>query len=790
MLKNYLKSALRFLKHNKVFALINAMSLSIALAVTFIITLYVVNEYSYDRCHANYKRIFRVLNYYVDYKKSYTGTPYVLASALKTEYPQVEKSISLISTSTLRIKVEDKDFTVSDAVLTNSEVFDIFTLPFVKKVQQEDLLEDKNSIVISQELAGKIFPGQDPMGKGITVRLFDGDRLFLVKGVFRDIPLNSTFKAQCFLSSNLAIKELNKDYNVTDSDKDWTINSFVTWVLLSKNSDAKELEKQFHSFELKNLGQNSHYHYLLQNLAKVYLGSENVGNPGIIGNTKNIRLFITIALLIILIASTNYIILSTSVSSERSKEIGLRKTFGANNLSIKYQLYSESIIMAIAVMPISILIMWSALPTASKLFETPIQIISSNILVYILISLALTLFIGILSGIYTSTILSRLEVSNILKNSIQTGKKKTLLRSSLIVFQLIIFCSFVSAVLIIRAQYQYAIKRDPGHYNSNIIILNLGRNFNGYPALLNVIKTNSNVIMAAGCAECLPMQNSGMGIFQHFQDKEVRVQVEAMYVDFNFLETMGIKLVEGRYFSKEFRSDLGEARIINETAVKKLGIVNPVGQKFASGTIIGVVKDFNLHSIYTEIPPAFIQLTDEYIMQLVVLCSPGSLKNVRQMLEAEWKKLGTEEPFSYETIEDLIANIYLSEKKLSTLVVIYAIITILIAASGLFGLTLFIVRSRTKEIGIKKVFGCSEKSIIYSFLLQNFVLVLIAASISIPVTLYFITNWLKNFAYKININWWAFVIPFLIALIIVQLTVFAYSYNISRINPIKALRYE
>ena len=525
-------------------------------------------------------------------------------------------------------------------------------------------------------------------------------------------------------------------------------------------------------------------------MAKVYLGSENVGNPGIIGNTKNIRLFITIALLIILIASTNYIILSTSVSSERSKEIGLRKTFGANNLSIKYQLYSESIIMAIAVMPISILIMWSALPTASKLFETPIQIISSNILVYILISLALTLFIGILSGIYTSTILSRLEVTNILKNSIQIGKRKTLLRSSLIVFQLIIFCSFVSAVLIIRAQYQYAIKRDPGHYNSNIIILNLGRNFNGYPALLNDIKANSNVIMAAGCAECLPMQNSGTAVFQHFQDKEVRVTVEAMFVDFNFLETLGIKLVEGRYFSKEFGSDLGEAKILNETAVQKLGIVNPVGQKFAGGTIIGVVKDFNYHSIHTEIPPAFIQLSDEYVWQLVVHYSPGSLKNVLQMLELEWKKFGAGKPISYETIEDLITNIYLSENKLSILVAIYAIIAILIAASGLFGLTLFIVRSRTKEIGIKKVFGCSEKSIIYSFLWDNFVLVLIAASISIPITLYFMTNWLKNFAYKININWWAFVIPFLIALIIVQLTVFVYSYNVSRINPINALKYE
>ena len=471
MFKNYFKSAICFWKHNKVFASINTLSLSIALAVTFIIMLYVVNEYSYDRCHANFKRIFRVLNYYVDYKKSYTRTPYVLASALKAEYPQVEKSISVISTSGLRIKVEDEDFTVSDAVLTNSEVFDIFTLPIVNKVEQDDLLEDKSSIVISQELAGKIFPGQDPIGKGITVSLSDGDRLFLVKGVFRDIPLNSTFKAQCIFSSKLIIEGLNKSYSVTNADKNWTINSVVTWILLSKNSDAKELEEQFQAFELKNLGQNSHYHYLLQNLSKVYLGSENIGNAGIKGNTKNIKLFITIALLIILIASANYIILSTSVSSERMKEIGLRKTFGANNREIKYQLYTESVLMAIGIMPISILIMWSALPIASNLFQTPIQIIPSNIPIYIVISFALTLFIGILSGTYISTILSRLEVTNIIKKSIQTGKRKTLLRSSLIVFQLIIFCSFVSSVLIIRSQYQYAIKRDPGHYNSNVIIL-------------------------------------------------------------------------------------------------------------------------------------------------------------------------------------------------------------------------------------------------------------------------------------------------------------------------------
>jgi len=205
VLNNYLKSALSFWKHNKTFALINAMSLSVALAVSFIIMLYVINEFSYDRCHTNYKRIFRVLNYYVDYKKSYTETPFILASALKSEYPQVEHSISVRSAFGIRIQVEDKLFTVSEAVFTDSEVFDIFTLPIVQKVQQGDLLEDKNSIVISQELAKKIFPGRDPIGEEITVNSSIGDLIFFVQAVYKDLPPNSTFKAQCLLSNKLYV---------------------------------------------------------------------------------------------------------------------------------------------------------------------------------------------------------------------------------------------------------------------------------------------------------------------------------------------------------------------------------------------------------------------------------------------------------------------------------------------------------------------------------------------------------------------------------------------------------
>ena len=791
MFYNYLKSALRFWKQNKIFAFVNALSLTIALAVSFIIMLFAVNEFSYDRCHSDFKRIFRILNFYTDYKKSYTGTPFVLASSLKEEYPQIEKSVSVRSISNLRIKVQDEYFIVSDAAFTDSEVFNIFTLPIIKGLQSSDLLEEKNSIVISQSLAKRIFPGLDPIGKEITGSLDNEDHLFLVKGVFKDFPPNSTLRFQCFMSSKLALEALNKAYSITNADKNWTINSWITWILLSKNSRAKDLEKQFQAFELKNLGQNSHYHYLLQNLSDVYLGSENIGNAGFKGNLKNVRLFITIALIIILVAALNYIILSTSVSSERAKEIGLRKTFGAEGSSIKYQLYNESILMAIAVMPISILVMWLALPIAKDLLQTPLQIIPSNIIYYILLFLVLTLFIGMASGIYSSTILSRMEVINVFKNSVQIGKKKTLLRSSLIVFQIIIFCSFVSSVLIIHSQYQYAIKRNPAHYNKNILLINLGRDFMGYSAFINNIKANPNVIMASGTRECLPMQNSGIGMFPHYQDKEVRVQVETMLVDFDFLETMGIELISGRNFSKEFSSDITQSVILNETAVKKLGIPDPIGLSYGNWrTIIGVVKDFNLHSIHSEIPATFIYLTDNYIKQIAVSYLPGSFNSVLSTTESEWKKFSPDKPFNYQTIEDLITSLYSSEKKLSISVVIYAIISILIAASGLFGLTLFIARTRTKEIGIKKVFGCSGKSIIYSFLKENFILVLIATLLSIPITLYFMTKWLNNFVYKINISWWVFVVSFLVASVIVHLTVFVYSYKVSHINPVNTLRYE
>jgi putative ABC transport system permease protein len=262
-----------------------------------------------------------------------------------------------------------------------------------------------------------------------------------------------------------------------------------------------------------------------------------------------------------------------------------------------------------------------------------------------------------------------------------------------------------------------------------------------------------------------------------------------MFVDYNFLNTMGIDLIKGRDFSEEFGSDV-KATILNEEAVKQLGIIDPIGKPFGSRTIIGIVKDFNIYSIKSKIPPVSIGLNERDFHQVEVHYKQGTLNDLLPFLKAEWGKIVIDRPLIYSTIEEHIRDIYSSDRNLSTIVSIFAMFSLLIATIGLFGLTLFISKTRTKEIGIRKIFGSSARSIIYSFLQSNFILVLLASLFSIPVTLYVMSKWLNNYSYKVHISWWVFAIPFVVSTIVVLLTVFIHSNKASRINPVKALRYE
>lgn len=790
MFRNYLKTSLRFFKHNKLFAGINVLGLSIALAASFIILLYVINELSYNRCHKNRAQVYKVLNCYVEFKSTFSGTPYILATALKEEFPQIKKAVRTRRVNGLKLKLNEELINISNAVGADSEIFDIFTLPMVDKQSDNALLDEPNAIVLSRELAEKFFPQQDPIGKEMRGFVNNQEQSFIVKGVFENIPVNSTFQAQCFLNNKWTVDDINAAFNVTDSNVSWDKDFWTTWLLLAPGVDPKVLQQQFHAFEIKHLGEKPIKNYSLQNLSDIYLGSSQVMNAGITGKMSNVKLFSAIAALIVLVAALNFIILSTAVSTGRAKEIGIRKTNGASINSIKIQLLVESVLLSVLVLPLALILAWVGLPYAGMLFQTKLEIIPSNILFYCFIYMGLVLFIGIASGLYTSAYLSRLKVMDVLKNTTISGKRKQIFRTSLIVIQLVIFCSFLASTLIIRSQYLFALKKDLGYSNKNILFVDFGRDFKEYATYINNIKANPNIIMAGGTMEGLPMMSSMSMVFPNFQDNNQKIVVEGMAVDYNFLKTMGMSVVEGRDFSEEFGSDMTNSAILNKTAVKRLSISDPVGNKIGNLVIIGVIDDFNLHSIRTDIPPLMITMTNRYINQVAIRYQPGTLNTLLPFLEKEWRKVAPERPFYHSTIEEMIENLYSTEKNLSIIVTIFAMFTLLIASFGLFGLTLFIAQSRTKEIGIKKVFGSNSKMIIYSFIKQNLIMVFIATVLSIPVTIYVMTRWLNNFSYHTTISWLFFAIAFIAAVIVVLSTVFIQSYKASCINPVEALRYE
>lgn len=788
MFKSYLTSTLRFLYRNKLFAGINIIGLSLALAVSFIILLFVVNEFSYNKGFNKRKQIYRMILTYTSVKLTQPEIPYVLCSELKRSFPQVEYAAPIRYVRPFKLKKNDEFISIRSVASTVSDFFSIFDIPLTGT--KENILDDPNSIVLSKKQAEKFFPDENPVGKEIMGSVGGKEQLFVVKAVFDDFPVNSSIQADCFVNTKWSLDQINQSQKIADADVNWNSLNWNIWVLLKEKTDTAAVNEQFRTIEAKNYKKDYYLTFSLQSLSDVYFHSAGMVNAGKVGNMKNIRIFSAIAFLIILMAAFNYIILSTAVSSGRSKEIAIRKTNGASIKSIKKQMLGESVFLSLMVLPIAVCLALFIRPYAEELFQMKLHIIQSNLVSYILIYLLLTLFIGLFSGLYTSTYLSRLNVIGILNNGTVSGKGKPFLRSALITVQLVIFCSFISGTLIIRSQYQYALNKDLGYQSNNILLVDMGRDFKEYKAFINSINSIPEVKSAAGTMDALPALGSTIGGTPNFQDPSKVVEMEGLFVDYNFIETMGIKVLKGRSFSEKFGGDLKNSVLINEKAVKDLGIEDPIGKILEGRTIIGVVNDFNLHTIRTDIPPLRIYLYDRYIDKAAINYMPGKLDVLLPKIEKEWKAIAPDRPFQYETIEDVIKGIYESEKNLSLIVSISALFSLLIAALGLFGLTLFIARTRTKEIGIKKVFGSTEKSIIYSFLKENFIMVVVASILAIPITYYFMNRWLSNFSYKVGINFWFFVVAFFIAMLVVLLTVLFHSFRASRTNPVEALRYE
>jgi putative ABC transport system permease protein len=751
--------------------------------------LYVINELSYDNFNTNGNRIYRVINYYVNFNKTMPFTPYILAETLQREFPQVDKAISISEIKDFKIRSDNEFINVEDVISTDPRIFDIFSLKLIENFSTQKIFSEPNSILISRNLANKICK-ENPVGKQIEGIINNEIQIFVITGVFEDIPENSSIKAQCILDKRWSIECANKENKTTDAGYDWDIDICTTWVLLSEENDVSSVNKQLRALEIKYIREDPDRIFSLQKLKDVYLGSSDILYSEIHGNIKNLKMFSFIAFVVILVASINYIILSTAISTKRFKEIGIKKLSGAQTGGIRIQFLFESALLTLLVLPVALIFMLIALPFASELFQTELSIIPSNIVKYICLYIILTILIGIASASYNSYYLSAMNVQGVFRNKISYGKKRQHLRSSLIAIQLVIFCSFVSGTLIIHSQWKYSLTTDPGFNTKNILVVNIGSNHKAYAAFRNTIKSNPYVISITGCGESIPIQAYSGFLISHPEDKTRKIPVQRMMVDYNFFDTMGMHIISGRDFSEEYGSDNKMATILNETAVHELGLNDPVGKFAGSNRIIGLVRDFNVYSLRSKIPAVSIQMTDGNLNNVILHYKQGTLRNLLIFLKNEWNKIAPDYQISFTTMDESIHNTYSSEITLCKIVLISSLFILLIASIGLFGLILFVAKSRTKEIGIKKIFGSSESLIIFSFLRGNIVLVILSNLMSVPITLLVMTDWLKNYTYKIHLSFWFFIIPFVISMILVLSTVFLQAYKASRINPVSALKYD
>ncbi len=794
MIKNYLKTAYRFFLRNKIFSIINIIGLSIGMVCFFFILIYVINETSYDKFNEKGDQIYRVLSLDHNYNDWITPqTPYQLAPNLKNNFPEIIKATRTIRLPGMEIKkgndfIQERNFQCSD-----NDIFDIFSFSVIKG-DSKSLLAKPNSVVISEKMAKKYFEKEDPIGKVLTI---NNDGLVLdliVTGIIKDIPKYSTFKADFIGSIDLGINELKRMLNDPLVEEKWEYEFFTTFILLPPNFDINILKEKLNTFPETFLSEKNQKEYDLQNLNDIYLKSSQLLNNFVpSGNITTLYIFFSSALFILLIASLNYIILSTALSAARFKEIGIRKVFGANKTSLIKQIQIETILISCISFVLALTLVNIFLPVINELFGYEIIIEKSRIWQYVLGFIFVTVLVSLISGAYVSFYLSSQKVVDIFKSKLTTVSKSNF-KGILIIVQLFIFITLTILTILINKQLQYSQNRNLGFNKDNLLLIYFYYDeFNSYEAFKNEIKTFPGIISISGAAYVPPSDGLQVNLFPGFKDQSKQIEVEYIAVDFDFIETLEFELINGRSFSKKYPVDFSNSVIFNEKAVKELEISDPIGQVVDGKQIIGILKNFHIHSFYEKVMPLFFYIDIEEIEEIVVRIQPENKQQTLAFVENKWKELSPEVPFRYNYFDEALNDLYMQDKQLGKILTIFSALSIFIAMLGLFGLSLFIIRRKIKEISIRKIHGASVSNIIFLQLKKFIYLVLIASVFAWPVAYFLISEWLQNFVYHISVlnNTYIFIGTSLLAMFVVVTTVVGVIIiKVNYTNPVSTLRYE
>ncbi len=805
MLKNFFITTVRNLLRNKAYLIINVLGLAIGLTSFIFISLYVLNELSYDRFHSKSERIFRVKvkgqmsGQVLD--QAVTAAP--MAAAMIADYPEVEQTVRIARFGAWLVRYKEKGFNEDNMLFADSSFFDVFDFKLLRGNPQKALLHPK-SVVLTETTARRYFGDEDPMGKTLSV---ESDTVFYtVTGIMQDVPVNSHMHFDMMASLNTLGESKNKY---------WVSHNYYTYIVLKKGADVPAFEKRMDEMVVKYVGPQlkqiigislqdfkkagSFFGYQLQPLTDIHLKSNIQVELEANGKMAYVRIFSIIAILILLVAIINFVNLATAKSSARAKEVGIRKTLGSTRLALIYQFLGESVVLAfIAAFTAGILVALLT-PGFYALVGTRLSVSLFSGISGIFLLIALALVVGIIAGIYPAFVLASFKPITVLKGSARKGAKPGLLRSVLVVTQFIISITIIIGTIVIYRQLNYMQNKDLGFDKEQLVIVRrpdaLKKKIESFKQEL---LTNPNISGVANASSIPGRTHSNNGFLKEDDPQKNTFLLMQNRVSFEYAQVLGLKLVEGRLFSREYGTD-STAIIINETAAKALGLTSPLGknilepgnQQFIKRPIIGVVKDFNLESLHNKIAPAC--LTIMYGNQEGYMLIRLKTKNIKEtigFIEDKWKSYTASQPFQYFFFDEDYQNLYKSEAKSGQIFIIFACLAIFIACLGLLGLITYTATVRTKEIGIRKVLGAGIPGIVGMLSTEVIRLIFIATFIAWPIAWFATNSWLENFADRIEVGPFVYVFATLIALFIGLVSISFQAIKAAMANPVNALKYE
>jgi putative ABC transport system permease protein len=787
---NYLKTAGRKIGRQKGYSFINVAGLAIGLAVCMLISLWVVDELGYDRFHKDFRRIFRV---YKDESATQPGsssalTPPPMAAALKKDFPEVLRATRFGTWQKRLVSVGEKHFTETDYMHADPDFFAMFTFPFVEG-DPSSAFSNPYSVVLTEAAAAKYFGREGPMGKTLKV---DNAFEVVVTGVVRNVPAGSSLEFDLLSPFDILLKE----YIGEETRDNWGFNSFSTFVMLTSEQAGRGLGRKIAGY-LKGLEPEATDKLALQPLSAIHLRSRLNHDYKNTGDIKYVWIFGALAAFVLAIACVNFMNLTTARSANRAREVGLRKVVGATRPQLIRQFFAESVLMALLSFAAALLLLEFLIRPFNTLAGKQLpSVVRTNPLV-LLGFFALALITGLLAGSYPAVFLSSFRPVLVLKGTLRSAAANPKLRKALVVFQFSLSVFLIAGTAVITGQLSYMMKLDLGFHRERVVRLPLyGDVLKKYGAIRDGFLRNPNVLnVTASLSLPTNIQNSPGTPEWEGKAPDEQMEIKADFVDYDYLETFGIPLVEGRSFRRDIASDAETAFIVNEEAVRRMGLAPPVvGKPFGfwsiKGRIIGVMKDAHLQSLHHKIEPMVFKIFPDWFRTMYVKLRAGDIPASLASLEKTWEGMKLGYPFEARFLDEDFENLYRTEQRLGTIFRYFAALAVFIGCLGLLGLASFMAEQKAKEIGIRKVLGASVSGVTLMMSGQFVKWVLAANLIALPAAWAVMNRWLGGFAYRTEIGLGVFLLSAGLSLGLAILTVSFQSIRAARVDPAVTMRHE